>query len=86
MGDMERMPDSVVRVGGRVAYAAQTAFIINETVRENVLFGLPFDEPRYDQAVYAADLKSDFKVIFLWGEFSRMGMLLTFTCSCVFVL
>lgn len=37
LGDMERLPEAVVRVGGRVAYAAQTAFIINETVRENVL-------------------------------------------------
>lgn len=36
LGDMERDATSVARLGGRVAYVAQTAFILNETIRENV--------------------------------------------------
>lgn len=36
-----------VRVGGRLAYVPQTAWIMNETLRENVLLGLPMDEERY---------------------------------------
>ena len=35
-----------VAVGGRIAYVPQTAWIMNETVRENVLMGSPMDETR----------------------------------------
>lgn len=35
-----------VRVGGKLAYVPQTAWIMNETLRENVLLGLPMDEER----------------------------------------
>lgn len=35
-----------VRVGGKLAYVPQSAWIMNETLRENVLLGLPMDEER----------------------------------------
>ena len=34
-------------VCGQVAYVPQQAWILNETLRENILFGLPYDETRY---------------------------------------
>ncbi|KAF5390738.1 hypothetical protein D9757_004569 [Collybiopsis confluens] len=33
--------------GGRVAYVSQTAWIMNATLRNNILFGQPFDETKY---------------------------------------
>eukprot|EP00955_Chlamydomonas_euryale_P113787 366233-Chlamydomonas_euryale.AAC.1 len=36
---------------GRAAYVPQSPFIVNATVRENILFGLPYDEERYVDAV-----------------------------------
>jgi ATP-binding cassette, subfamily C (CFTR/MRP), member 1 len=35
-----------VTVGGRLAYVPQTAWVMNETLRENVLMGEPMDEAR----------------------------------------
>ena len=36
-----------VRVGGKLAYVPQSAWIMNETLRENVLLGLPMDDQRW---------------------------------------
>jgi hypothetical protein len=45
LGEMVQTRGSV-RVGGKVAYAAQTAWILNATVRDNILFGQTFEEER----------------------------------------
>nr|GAT42790.1 ABC protein [Mycena chlorophos] len=49
--------------GGRVAYCAQTAWIQNATLRENVLFGQPFDEARYWRVIEDACLLPDLKLL-----------------------
>ena len=41
---------------GTVAYVPQQAWIFNATVRENILFGQPFDQARYDEAVRVSAL------------------------------
>lgn len=44
-------PDSFVslpRAGG-VAYAAQESWVQNETIKDNILFGAPYDEERYNK-------------------------------------
>ncbi len=43
----------------QVAYVPQAAFIYNATVRENILFGLPYEEQRYQRALQAASLGPD---------------------------
>jgi len=40
------------RTGG-VAYAAQESWVQNETIRDNILFGSPYDEERYQKGVFA---------------------------------
>jgi ABC-type multidrug transport system fused ATPase/permease subunit len=40
------------RAGG-VAYAAQESWVQNETIRDNILFGSPYDEERYQKSVFA---------------------------------
>jgi ATP-binding cassette, subfamily C (CFTR/MRP), member 1 len=44
-------------VGGNVAYVPQTAWIMNETVRENVLMGKPLEERRYEPSLRSASAK-----------------------------
>ncbi|KAI8712156.1 Canalicular multispecific organic anion transporter 2 [Fusarium sp. LHS14.1] len=48
-----------VKVQGRVAYASQKPFLINGTVRENILFGSPFDGPFYEKVLDAVALRHD---------------------------
>ena len=50
LGEMEHGRGRVA-LGGRVAYVAQTAWILNATLQDNVLFGQPFDQTRWDTVV-----------------------------------
>lgn len=44
-------------VRGKVAFVPQQAWIINATVRENILFGVPFDEDKYNATLDACALR-----------------------------
>ena len=54
LGEMHYIPSgpdsfvSLPRAGG-VAYAAQESWVQNETIRDNILFGAPYDEERYNK-------------------------------------
>ncbi len=72
LGDMELGEGSKVTVTGKVAYAAQSAFIENDTLRGNVLFGRPMDEERYYSALRASDLETDIKQL-PGGDMTEIG-------------
>ncbi|XP_062860684.1 cystic fibrosis transmembrane conductance regulator [Trichomycterus rosablanca] len=44
---------------GRVSYFSQTAWIMPGTIRDNILFGLTYDEYRYSSVVKACQLEED---------------------------
>lgn len=46
-----------------VAYCSQTAWLLNGTIKENILFASPFDEKRYKDVVEACGLKRDFEIL-----------------------
>jgi len=58
--------------GAKVSYAAQTPFILSNTVRENILFGSPFDRERYEEVLDACCLRPD---LLLWpaGDLTEIG-------------
>lgn len=49
-------------VNGSVSYVEQEPFIYSETVKENIMFGKPFDQKRLDEAIKYACLESDIKI------------------------
>jgi len=48
-------------IKGRVAYVPQQAFIVNGTVRDNILFGLSYDAAHYEQCISISCLDSDLR-------------------------
>lgn len=52
-----------IELKGSVAYAAQSAWILNATVRDNILFGLAFDQKRYDAVIKACQLTHDLSLL-----------------------
>ncbi|KAI0733631.1 ABC protein [Fomitopsis betulina] len=62
IGEMRKVGGHV-SFGGKVAYCSQTAWIQNATMRENVLFGQPYDEERYWKALENASLLPDLEVL-----------------------
>jgi len=50
-------------IKGSVAYASQQPWILNRTVRENILFGRPMDEARYQSTLAACSLEKDLSLL-----------------------
>lgn len=62
LGDMEKTSGDVY-VLGSVAYVPQQPWIQNATLRDNILFGKPFDQARYEKVVEACALKPDIEML-----------------------
>lgn len=59
LGEMIKI-DGTVTINGNIAYVPQNAWIMNATLRENILFGKDFEQVWYDEVVEACALKTDF--------------------------
>lgn len=46
-----------------IAYCSQAAWLLNDTVRNNILFNSPYNETRYKAVVEACGLKRDFEIL-----------------------
>ncbi|KAG0272220.1 hypothetical protein BGZ96_005422, partial [Linnemannia gamsii] len=62
IGEMYKR-QGTVRIRGRVAYAAQQAWIVNMTLRDNITFGLDFDQEKYNRIVAASGLLPDIEML-----------------------
>ncbi|KAJ3169411.1 Canalicular multispecific organic anion transporter 2 [Geranomyces variabilis] len=58
LGEME-VATAKPRINGTVAYVAQAPFVMNGTLRENIIFMSPFKKDWFDEVVAACGLTSD---------------------------
>ncbi|CAE6409408.1 unnamed protein product [Rhizoctonia solani] len=70
-GEMRRVTGNVV-LGGTTAYAPQQAWIQNMTLRQNVTFGRPDVQDRFDQITHACALRPDIEMLHD-GEWTEIG-------------
>ncbi|KAL9184039.1 hypothetical protein ACHAXT_002125 [Thalassiosira profunda] len=66
------LPDTKFKVEGKIAYASQVPFILNATVRDNILFGVPYNKERYERVLEACCLTSDIET-FHFGDLTEIG-------------
>lgn len=71
LGEMHKMTGKV-RVCGTTAYVAQTSWIQNGTIQENILFGLPMDRERYREAIRVCCLEKDLEMM-EYGDQTEIG-------------
>lgn len=57
---------------GSLAFVAQIPWIENATIKDNILFGLPLDTPRYNKTVSACALQKDLEIL-PDGELTDIG-------------
>ncbi|KZS94266.1 hypothetical protein SISNIDRAFT_454002 [Sistotremastrum niveocremeum HHB9708] len=62
---LDKNPHKIVGDGltQTIAFAAQTSWLQHQSIRDNIIFGSPFDQERYDQVVEACALRPDFDIL-----------------------
>ncbi|CCO33309.1 ATP-binding cassette transporter abc4 Short=ABC transporter abc4 [Rhizoctonia solani AG-1 IB] len=77
LGEMHFVPSApdswfnLPREGG-VAYAAQEAWVQNETIRDNILLGAEYNEERYNKVIWQCALERDL-TLFEAGDQTEVG-------------
>ena len=56
LGEMHKLNKGLINLNGSVAYVPQQAWIQNATVKDNILFGRPFEEEAYNKVIEACSL------------------------------
>ncbi|XP_067124016.1 ATP-binding cassette sub-family C member 5-like isoform X2 [Centruroides vittatus] len=61
-GDLTLLEGNIA-VKGKIAFVTQQAWILNSTLRENILFSLPFVKEKYDDVIRACCLSQDLDLL-----------------------
>jgi ABC-type multidrug transport system fused ATPase/permease subunit len=56
-------PDTITGLTDSVAYCAQQPWLVNATIKENILFASPFDEDRYHEVISICALERDLEIL-----------------------
>ncbi|KAJ2824183.1 hypothetical protein IWW50_003448 [Coemansia erecta] len=64
--------NGTVQVHGSIAYVPQQAWIMNATLRDNILFGSQFDQGFYDRVIDACALRQDLEML-PGGDMTEIG-------------
>lgn len=67
-----RITKGNLEMKGTIAYVPQQAWIFHGTVRDNITFGMPFDQEKFKRVAYACSLEADFKIL-PDGELTEVG-------------
>ena len=70
VGEIKRIKGDV-KLAGTVGFCPQVPWIQNATLRNNIIFGKPFDRAKYDKVIQCCALESDFEM--LSGDATEIG-------------
>lgn len=51
------------KVSGSIGYVPQEAWLLNTSLRENILFGSPYDEKHYNKTIQVCALRRDLELM-----------------------
>lgn len=57
------LESGTIKLRGKTAYVAQSPWILNASLRDNILFGQPYDKERYETVIEVAQLKHDLSML-----------------------
>ncbi|KAN0040433.1 hypothetical protein ACTA71_012326 [Dictyostelium dimigraforme] len=72
LGEMELENKGSLRVVGSIAYVSQSAWIMNASLRENILFGKEYNKERYEMVLNCCALLPDL-ALFPQGDLIEIG-------------
>lgn len=71
LGEIQKQ-SGTVKISGTKAYVPQSPWILTGNIRENILFGNPYDSAKYYSTVKACALTKDFE-LFSCGDLTEIG-------------
>ena len=72
LGNELHVSSGTVKHSGKLAYVSETPWVFPGTIRENILFGLAYNERLYSKTVDVCELRADFKMLTA-GDMSLIG-------------
>ncbi|KAF5764677.1 putative ABC-type xenobiotic transporter [Helianthus annuus] len=72
LGELPPVSDAHVVIRGTVAYVPQVSWIFNATVRDNILFGSPFEREKYEKTIDVTALHHDLDLL-PGGDLTEIG-------------
>jgi ABC-type multidrug transport system fused ATPase/permease subunit len=73
ISEVPAVEGSTIAIRGKIAYVSQTAFIMNTTLRQNILFGGIFEQERYERVLEACCLWPDIELLGEAGDLTEIG-------------
>lgn len=71
LGEMHKL-SGAVKVSSDKAYVPQSPWILTGNIRENILFGKPYESDKYNRTIEACALTKDFE-LFAAGDLTEIG-------------
>lgn len=59
----EPIDKAPVQISGSASFAEQKAWIESKSIRDVILFGLPYDKERYDLTIKSCQLTRDLEIL-----------------------
>ena len=72
MEGQRKMSEAPITVSESIAYVQQNPWIQNKTIRDNILFGLPYDAEKYKVTIKICQLRRDLKILPA-GDMTEIG-------------
>lgn len=63
LGPDFNIDDKPIKINGSISYVEQVSWIQNKTIKQNILFGEPFDAERYEKTIKSCQLLRDLEIL-----------------------
>ncbi|XP_050502062.1 probable multidrug resistance-associated protein lethal(2)03659 isoform X2 [Diabrotica virgifera virgifera] len=64
--------EGYIEVNGKISFASQEPWLFGGTIRQNILFGQPYDKQRYEEVLMVCALQRDLTLL-PYGDKTRIG-------------
>lgn len=73
LDELPAMVGTELTIRGKIAFVPQTPFILNATLRANILFGEPYDPKIYEKVLDVCNLRQDIEQLGEAGDMTEIG-------------